>query len=308
MILTLTLNPAIDYALGTDRIVYDDRTYITTEAEYPGGKGINAAQVIHAFGGQVHAIVSYGGRTGQRLAKMLRASHIDVTLIKVRGETRRNLAITDQQGLTIKLDHRGPPLEPEELDQIHEVVRQKLPGAKWLTLTGSLPPDTPADVYARLITLARESGVGTLLDARGEALQLGLEAGPSLAKPNRAEAERLLGRSLLTQAQCAEAAREIQSMGAERVIVSLGSQGAIAASENGLLAAIPPTIQSACPIGAGDVLAAACVWALSRGQPFEEAFLLGVAAATAAASHPGLTFAPLEEVLAMRKRLRTLSL
>ena len=118
----------------------------------------------------------------------------------------------------------------EELDRIKAKVLEKLPRADWITLTGSLPPSVPVPAYADLIQLAQEHGVSTLLDTTGEALPAGLAAGPTLAKPNRPEAERLLGKSLLSEADAVAGAVEIQSMGAEAVLLSLGSQGAVAVS------------------------------------------------------------------------------
>jgi len=303
MILTLTLNPAIDVSLATDRIVYDDRTFITQEAEHPGGKGINAAQVIHSYGGAAHAVAPYGGERGRRFARLLEAARIPTTLIPVQGETRRNYAITDSQGLTIKLDQVGAELSPEELQRIEAAVLEKLPKAEWLMLTGSRPPGVPDDFYACMIKRARENNVQTLLDTTGEALPLGLAAGPTLAKPNRPEAERLLDQPILSQAQSAIAAREIRKMGADSVIVSLGSQGAVAAWKEGLLRAAPPTFQTGCPIGAGDVLAATCVWALCNGESFPEALKWAVAAATTAAAMPGVSFGSLEEVQKMRRQI-----
>jgi fructose-1-phosphate kinase PfkB-like protein len=179
---------------------------------------------------------------------------------------------------------------------IEEAVKRKLPESEWLLLTGSLPPNVPPDFYARLIHLAHDHKVSALLDASGEALRLGLQAKPEIAKPNRPEAERLLDRTLLSQQQTASAVIEIQRMGPQWVILSLGSQGAVAASEEQILRAVPPPIQTRCPIGAGDVLSATCVWRLSCRDSFPEAFRWAVAAATAAAAKPGLTFAPLPEV------------
>lgn len=301
MILTLTLNPAIDLTIQTDRVNYDDRSPVLQEKEHPGGKGINAAQVIHSYGGQVHAVATRGGERGRRMAELLAASTLPVTLIPVEGETRRNFAISDEQGLTIKLDHAGCPLRPAELDRVEQTICRKLPQARWLMLTGSMPPETPPDFFARLIRAARAQDVSTLLDTGGDAFRLGLREGPTLAKPNRPEAERLLGRSLLSQPHSAAAASEIQRMGAGHVILSLGSQGAIAAWDGGLLRAVPPAVQSGCSIGAGDVLGATCVWSLSRDAEFPEALNWAVAAATVAASRPGLNFGPLSEVEEMRK-------
>ena len=307
MILTVTLNPAIDFILMTDRINYDDRSRILSEEERAGGKGINAAQVIHAYGGEVHAIATVGGETGRRFAGLLESSGIPVTLIPVTGETRRNISVTDQQGLTVKLDHEGKSLSEEEVSAVEKAVCDKLPRAEWLMLTGSLPPGVPPGIYARLIERAREHGVPVLLDTSGEPLRLGLAAKPAIAKPNRPEAERLLDRTLLSQTQTAQAADEMRRMGPDRLILSLGSQGAVAAWEEGLLRAVPPAIQSGCPLGAGDVLGATCIWALSGNQPFPEAFRWAAAAATAASGKPGLNFASLEEVEQMRKRVEVRS-
>lgn len=305
MILTLTLNPAVDVSLMTDRIIYDDRTYITSESYQPGGKGVNVARTLRAYGADVTAISTHGGETGRRFVQLLEQVDLRTALIAVQGETRRNVAVIDEEGLTLKLDQRGAPLSAAELERVTEAVRQRLPGAEWLTLNGSTTPGSPADVYPSLIRLAREHGVKTLLDTSGPALPSGLEAGPTLAKPNRPEAERLLGRALFADKEALAGAVEIQQMGAEHVVLSQGSQGAIAVWPGGRLKAVPPTIQAGSPIGAGDVLGATIVWKLSLGEPFEEAFLWGVAAATVAAGRPGLGAGDPEDVAVMRKRIQT---
>lgn len=303
MILTLTLNPAVDVSITTERIVYDDRVYITGETSQPAGKGINAARVLHRYGAEVEAIAPFGGEKGSRFAALLADSQIPVTLVPVSGETRRNIAVTDADGLTLKLDQRGSAMTGEELDRIKAKVLEKLPRAEWLTLTGSLPPSVPVPAYADLIQLAQQHGVSTLLDTTGEALPVGLAAGPTLAKPNRPEAERLLGKSLLSEADAVAGAVEIQSMGAEAVLLSLGSQGAVGVSGDVRLRALPPKTESGSPIGAGDVLGAACIWALSKGESFIEALRWAVAAGSVAAGLPGLEFGDLDEVERMRSRI-----
>jgi fructose-1-phosphate kinase PfkB-like protein len=160
------------------------------------------------------------------------------------------------------------------------------------------------DFYARLIEAARQKGVKTLLDTGGEALRLGLQARPTLVKPNRLEAERLLNRALLTRPQSVEALHEIARMGAEGVILSLGSDGAMGSNTEGRYHALAPEIRQACPIGAGDALAATAVWALSQGQAFPDALRWGVAAGSAAAATPGTSFASFTETQQMRQRVR----
>ncbi|MBI3695101.1 MAG: 1-phosphofructokinase family hexose kinase [Acidobacteria bacterium] len=304
MILTLTVNPAIDHTVTTDRISYEDRVYVRSSFEQAGGKGINAAWVIHGLGGPVLALATCGGHTGRQFTGLLEASKLPVRLIPIRNEIRRNLTISDLHGLTIKLDEAGPQISRDEEQTIEAAVRREIEGASWLLLCGSLPPGMSVDFYARLIQMARERNVRTLLDTGGEALRVGLEARPTMVKPNRPEAERLLDRSLLTRQQSMEAVQEIARMGAETVVLSLGSEGAMGVSSNGSYHARAPEIRQACPIGAGDALAATCVWALSQNQSFQEALRWGVAAGTAAAATPGTSFASLSETQQMREQVR----
>lgn len=296
MIVALSLNPAVDVALTTDRIVYDDRTYVEDESESPGGKAINAARVLNSYGMETQAIAPYGGRNGERFSSLIRAAGIPITLVPVEGQTRRNIAISDRQGLTIKLDQRGAPMSAEELKRVEDALDPFMREASWLVLSGRLLPGVPDDFYASLIEKASGMGVATLLDTSGAPLELALKAGPSIVKPNRVEAERLLGRSLLTEAQGAEAARAIQGMGAQRVVLSMGVQGAIAAWENGVLRAKTPPARGGSPIGAGDVLAATCLWALLEEKPFPDALRWAVAAGSVSAGLPALGYGSLRDV------------
>lgn len=304
MILTLTVNPAIDHTFTTDRISYEDRVYVRSSFEQAGGKGINATRVLHGLGADVFALAVCGGETGKRFAGLLAGSGLPIELIPIQNAIRRNLTISDLQGLTIKLDEAGPEISPEEEKKIEAAAREKLEGASWLLLCGSLPPGMSSDFYGRLIEIARKKNVKTLLDTGGEALRLGLKAGPTMVKPNRPEAERLLNRTLLTRQQSLEALQEIARMGPESAVLSLGSEGAMGVAGNGVYHAFAPEVRQAFPIGAGDALAATCVWALSQKQPFREALRWGVAAGTAAAATPGTSFASLTETQRMRERVR----
>ena len=303
MILTLTLNPAIDLALGTERFDFGERAFVTAEDEDAGGKGINAARVIRAYGGDVVALAPIGGLRGQRFRALLSADGLPAELVEVGGETRRNVAVTDAAGKTLKLDQKGHPLSDSEVRRIEGAVSERLPGLNWLMLTGSLPPGTPPDIYRRLASEARRTGTKVLVDTSGAALKEALQAQPDIVKPNRSEAAALLGRELLTVDAAVLAAREILAMGAARVVLSLGAQGAVGASPLGALLAAPPGAGAGCPVGAGDVLAAVCVWAMDRDDPFEEALRWGVAAATVAACHPGLQFGTPAEADSLRRSI-----
>lgn len=295
MILTLTLNPAIDRNLLVDRLVFDDRASILSTSESAGGRGINASCVIHSFGGRTLAIAVSGGASGMRLEQHLAGCGFPIEIVPIANEIRNNLTITDRQGLTVKLNEIGPYLGAAELDRLETIVRANLPTANWLMICGSVPPGVPADFYSKLLKAAREHGVKTLLDTDGEALLEGVGASPTAVAPSQQEAERLLNTALLTRAHFLEAAATIRSMGAESVVLSLGSRGAVGAYQGHTLEAIPPRIDAVCPIGAGDALAAAFVWAMQEKGDFADAVRWGVAAGTASARLPGLRFASLEE-------------
>jgi 1-phosphofructokinase family hexose kinase len=293
LIVTLTINPAIDRTISVDRLAFEDRSRISSSRESAGGRGINAANVIHSFGGQTVAVLTSGGEKGKRLEALLAACGFPVSLVPIRNEIRTDLTITDKHGLTIHLNEAGPELSPDEVAGVEKAVKEALTSASWLMLCGSLPPGVPAPFYGRLIATARKKKVKTLLHTSGEALREGIEAQPTVVTPNQQEAERLLGRTLLTRTQFLEAAEQVRKMGAESVVLSLGNRGAVGAFPDGLLTASAPLVDSVCPIGSGDALAAAYAWAMRRKAKPADAMRWGVAAGTASARLPGMRFASL---------------
>lgn len=295
MILTLTVNPAVDRNVIADRLVFEDRAYILSTRESAGGRGINASCVIHSFGGKTTAIVTSGGKCGVRFEQFLSSCGFPIEVVRIKNEIRTNLTITDKTGLTVKLNELGPRMDKAEVSRLEKTVRSRLAEAAWLMICGSLPPEVPPELYSRLVAAARERGVKTLLDTDGDALQEGVEAGPTIVSPNQQEAERLLNKALITRGHFLEAADRIRRMGAQSAILSLGSRGAVAAHENGMLEAVPPRIDAVSPIGAGDAMAAAFVWAMSQKDDFADALRWGVAAGTASARLPGVSFASFTE-------------
>ena len=303
LILTLTINPAIDRTIISDRLAFEDRGYILSRSEDAGGRGVNASQVIHAFGGKTLALVTSGGEIGKRMEGYLAKMGFPFEVVRVRAEGRANLTISDKQGLTIKLNEIGAPLEEKDVSAVRDLVEARLKKASWLMICGSTQPGVPADFYFDVIELAGKHGVQTLLDADGEALHEALEAKPTVISPNQQEAERLLGRAIITRGQSLEAVKRIHEMGPESVILSLGSRGALAASPDGILEALPPRIEALCPIGSGDALAAAFAWAMEKKKSFADALRWAVAAGTATAVLPGMNFPTLDQTRAIYKQV-----
>ena len=295
VIVTLTVNPAIDRTIVVDRLAFEDRAYILSSKDTPGGRGINSSSVIHAFGGKTVAVLPAGGASGARFEEFIKDCGFPVIVVRIRNKVRTNLTITDRHGLAIKLNEHGPTLDKSEVAKLDKAVRAKLDHARWLMLCGSLPPGVPPRFYADLIEFARHKKIKTLLDTDGEALHMGIEARPTVVKPNQAEAERLLNTALLTRTQFRNAAEQMHRMGAESVVLSLGSRGVMAAIAGELVEVVPPRIDVVSPIGAGDALAAAFLWAMENKNDHRDALRWAVAAGTASAALPGMRFANLEQ-------------
>ena len=295
LIVTLTVNPAIDRTISVERLAFEDRAYIDSRHESAGGRGINAACVIHSFGGQPLAIFPSGGKKGKCLEELLGAYGYPTLAVPIQHEIRTNLTVTDRQGLTVSLNERGPHLDKAEVDRLEKAVHKHLDGAAWLLLCGSLPPGVPSDFYARLIATARRKKVKTLLDTDGDPLREGVEAAPTAVSPNQHEAERLLNRALVTRNHFLDAVARIRAMGPDMVTLSLGSRGAVGAIEGAIVEALPPRVDVLCPIGAGDALAAAFAWSMERSGDFTDALRWGVATGTASATLPGLRLATLDQ-------------
>jgi 1-phosphofructokinase family hexose kinase len=287
LVVTLTVNPAIDRNVTVDRLVFEDRAYILSSRESAGGRGINASCVLRSFGAETLAIATCGGKSGRLLEGFLTRCEFAFSLVRIRQEIRTNITVADRQGLAVKLNEKGPTLNPSEITRVEKAVRGSLRGAEWLMLCGSLPPGVPADFYARLIHYAKKLKVPVLLDADGEALEVALEEKPTVVKPNQQEAERLLNRALITRSHFFEAVERIRAMGA---------RGALAADSNGrAVEVVPPRVDALCPIGAGDAAAAAFVWAQTQKSDFPDSVRWAVAAGTASARLPGVSFASLDQ-------------
>lgn len=288
MIRTVTLNPALDLTLRVPGFRPDGVNRVVASRLDPGGKGVNVSKAAIALGGRSVAYAILGGENGRRLAAALDALSVPGRFAFVEGETRMNVKLDDPEGGThADLNQAGPALAPEDLDKLGELVFADLRPGDVLVLSGSLPAGVPPGVYADWIVRARAAGAMTVLDASGEALALGLRAGPDLAKPNREELEQLAGGPLGGPAQLVGFA--MGAMGAERgrVVLSLGEAGAVFAETGRAYLAEGIRVEAKSTVGAGDTMVAALALALEAGRGLEEMIAPAVGAATAAVMTSG---------------------
>jgi 1-phosphofructokinase len=305
MIVTVTLNPAIDKSLTVPRFEVGKTNRSEVGRTDAGGKGINVAKAVKQFGAEVCALGFVAGSNGRFILEALAAGGIPADFTNVTGETRVNLKIHDPvHGTETELNEPGFQVFPEHLQAIKQKIKEYGPRCDVMIFSGSLPPGAPPETYAELITIARALGAKCMLDTAGPALRYGLEAKPLLLKPNRAEVEGLLQEQLSTRSELAEAARKLLKMGAEEAVISLGADGAVAAARQDLLSARPPAVAPRSSVGAGDAMVAALAYGEVKHLSFRESFRLAMAASAAAVTMEGSKVADLALIQSLIPQVR----
>lgn len=312
MILTVTLNPAIDRTIWVESLRPGELHRVRTSQSDAAGKGINVSKALKGWGGETEVVAALGGETGGLIQRSLEADGLSGAFVTIMGESRINTKVVEgPTGRLTEFNEVGPQLTPADLDAVVGAVTGRLDDASWLVLSGSLPQGTPTDTYRRLIGAAREKrpGIPVALDSSEEALRHGIGAAPSLIKPNQDEMEELLGRPLGDKpGEWKKAVDEVKAMGVDRVVLSLAAEGALFAADEGCFWAKSKPVKVASPTGCGDTLLAATLFALTRGWPWERCAQFAVAAATAAATLPGTAFPTLDAIGEAERHVTTSSL
>ena len=283
MILTVTLNTALDLTYRVPALKPHASHRITEVTERPGGKGVNVARVLAALGHEVTVTGFTGGATGRAVQDQLTATPglVDA-LVPVAGPTRRTIALVDDQtGDTTQLNEPGPTITPAEWSAFQEAYEDLLARASAVALCGSLPPGVPVGAYAGLIRLAKAAGVPVLLDTSGEPLRRGVAARPDIIKPNLDELAELTGSH-----EPLRGAQDARRRGAQSVVASLGTQGLLAVTPEGRWRATPPARIHGNPTGAGDSAVAGLLSGLAEQLPWPERLSRAVALSAATVLAP----------------------
>jgi 6-phosphofructokinase 2 len=296
-IVTVTLNPAVDVATSVEHIVDTHKLRCAPPTRDPGGGGINVARTIHRLGGDCIALYLAGGPTGDVLTLLLEAEHLPTERIGIAGETRENICVTETAtAREYRFLMPGPSITEAEWRGCVTRIETMQPAPRYLVLSGSLPPGAPDDLYARLARTANARGSRVVVDAAGPALRAALDAGVHLVKPSLGELSALAG-ELLDEASACRKASEIVAQGqAEIVAVTLGARGAWVVSRDRVLRLHGRPAAVCSTVGAGDSFVGGMVWALARGEPFDDACRYALAASAASVGHPGTALCTRGEV------------
>ncbi|MFF3913273.1 1-phosphofructokinase family hexose kinase [Streptomyces sp. NPDC001852] len=286
MILTVTLNTALDLTYRVRSLRPHASHRVSEVIERPGGKGVNVARVLAALGHEVTVTGLAGGGTGRAIRdRLAEVPGLTDALVPVAGATRRTIAVVDElSGDTTQLNEPGPQITPAEWGAFLDRYEELLAGASAVALCGSLPPGVPVGAYANLVRAARSAGVPVLLDTSGEPLRRGVAARPDLIKPNADELAELTGSH-----EPLRATQDARRRGAHAVVASLGSAGLLAAGPEGHWQATPPTRLHGNPTGAGDSAVAGLLSGLVERLPWPDRLVRAVAlsAATVVAAAAG---------------------
>ncbi|MEE8601239.1 1-phosphofructokinase [Euzebya tangerina] len=293
MIVTLTPNPSVDRTMSITTMQAGAviRSVATTQVD-PGGKGINVVRALAKAGVSGRAVIPCGGAEGRHLVELLDARGITPVVVPIAEPVRVNIALTEPDGTTTKINETGPTLQPQEIQALLDVTVAQLKAGDWLVGSGSLPPRVDDHFWASLAGRAHQVGAKVAIDTSGASFKAALDAGPDLVKPNREELEESVGTSLSTIGAVVDAGRELIRRGAGAVLASLGADGAVLVTPDQALLASSPPITPVSSVGAGDSTLTGYLIARVRdtddhAADHAAALRLAVAYGTAAVQLPG---------------------
>lgn len=312
MILTVTLNPSVDQTLFVDSLEIGDTNRILEVQTDVGGKGLNLSRVAVELGANSVATGFLGGSTEGYIKRVLVDEGILCEFVHIEGETRTNISVEQKNGgPPTTLNAKGPSISRMQWEKFLSTYTTLVPQAEWVAICGSMPPGIPKDGYFQLVKIAKESKIKVLLDADGEAMKLGLEAKPDLIKPNMKEAGRLLGTEINGTDEAARAAVQLhEELGQNStVVISMGEDGAIMSSPEGLFRGISPQVTVLSTVGSGDSMLGGILAMRLQDLGWEESFAFGLAsgAATATTDGSGIARKQVIEVLLSEATTRRIS-
>lgn len=295
---TVTLNPAIDLTVGLDHLAPGEVHRALTAMSNPGGKGVNVAACLADWGADVTATGFLGAGNAHVFEVLFRDKQVSDGFLRLPGETRINVKLTEPDGRTTDINLPGLPMEVEHLSRLNDRIKALSPTL--LVLSGSLPVGLPVSAWADLAGHWQRRGVRVLLDISGEPLMeaLGRPTLPFAVKPNRDELAAVMG-PIPDDAALLNHARALHRKGIELVVISLGSDGALFVSAEGALHAAPLKVGVVSSVGAGDAMVAGLCAGIAEEAGLERLARLATAFAAAKLRKIGPHLPPQQDVEAL---------
>jgi 1-phosphofructokinase family hexose kinase len=291
MIITVTLNAAIDKTLAVPNFRLGRRHRAVEQTAMAGGKGVNVARALRALGQPVIATGIAGGPTGTRIVEHLTEEGILNDFVRIREESRTSTAVVDPtSGEQTEINEYGPQVSEQELELFVDKVLYLAKGAEVCVFAGSLPRGVDPGLYGRLIEDLKRLDVMTVLDSEGEPLRIATRKGPSVVSPNELEAEGLVGHEFSDEEDRRYAVGEMIELGAMESIMTMPA-GCLAmlgeGSERRLYRATLDQLEAVSAIGSGDAFLAGFVAARSSDRDVDACLRFAVACGAESTQHFG---------------------
>ncbi len=296
MIITVTLNSAVDKTLAVPNFRLGRRHRTVEQTTMPGGKGVNVARVLKTLGQPVIATGLAGGATGTRIVEQLTQMSVLSDFVRIREESRTNTAVIDPTtGEQTEINERGPRVTETEVELFVDKLLYLAKGASICVFAGSLPRDVDVDIYARLIRELKRLGVVCMVDTDGDPLRRAVRAEPDVISPNVLEAEELVGHEFNDEEDHVIAVRELAELGAREAIMTApdGCYALMAPEEPGAARALyrvrmpEGSIEARATVGSGDAFLAGLVASRYLGHATEESLVYAVACGAQSTQHLG---------------------
>lgn len=284
MILTVTLNAAIDKRYVVEGYQVGQVNRVKECSYVPGGKGLNVSKPAAIYGAEVVATGFVGGHAGNYIEDSLKPFGIKSEFYHVEAESRSCINIWDEiNHVQTEFLEPGFTLTEKEFEGFEEKFRTLVTDAKVVAMSGSVPKGLDGTAYQRLVKIGKKAGKQVILDTSGKLLEMGIQASPTLIKPNIDEIRMLTGKTCNDIAEIIDAAKEIHKNGVKIVAVSLGADGSLAVGEEGTFRAEVPKIDAVNTVGCGDSMIAGFAVGMEEGLSLPEMLKKASAISAAAA-------------------------
>lgn len=292
-IATITLNPAIDHTAAIPNFQAGEVNRVSWEQADPGGKGVNVASFLADFGYSIAVSGFLGTENAALFERFFAEKHIQDHFVRINGKTRVNIKIVDevQQQIT-DINFPGQTAIAPDLHTLTQTIDALTSNYDWFVVSGSIPSGIPTSIYADLIQQLTAKNKTVVLDASGDSFRHAIPAAPYAVKPNIHELEELLGKSLHTESDVIQAARDLLAQGIQCVAVSMGEKGAIFVEADEAVMARPPQVDVKSTVGAGDAMVAGLVTSKLRGLSLTDGARLATAFSIGALTQIGPRLPP----------------
>jgi len=281
MILTITLNPAIDRTIEVPSFTIDRVNRCERVQRDIGGKGLNVTKTIHALGGNSKALLVLGGENGDFIANQSKKLALDVAIFKIDGNTRENIKIVDSVYHTYTdVNEKGPSISATQLQSLETLIKDLLSPEDWMVISGSAVEGVTEQFYESLFTYAKDRDIRIIADVNGSQLRNLLPYCPYLIKPNIHELEALFDVSIKGIDEAINYAKSIIDKGIKVVVVSLGDQGLLWVDDTEVYHATALSVDVKSTVGAGDAIVGGLTHGLSNREEKIKIIKRAVAAAT----------------------------